>query len=59
MDKGESIFHRRRSLSVTIHPNNAARRKSRLMKKLNQAQASSEAEIPELEESEETEQTEQ
>jgi len=27
-----------------IHPNNAARRKSRLMKKLNQAQASSAAE---------------
>jgi small subunit ribosomal protein S20 len=42
-----------------IHPNNAARRKSRLMKKLNQAQASSEVEITELEESEETEQTEQ
>jgi small subunit ribosomal protein S20 len=27
-----------------IHPNNAARRKSRLMKKLNQAQASASAE---------------
>ncbi len=41
-----------------IHPNNAARRKSRLMQKLNQAQASSAAE-PAPEESEETEQTEQ
>jgi len=41
-----------------IHPNNAARRKSRLMKKLNKAQASSSAE-PVPEESEETEQTEQ
>jgi len=41
-----------------IHPNNAARRKSRLMKKLNEAQTSSSAE-PELEESAETEQTEQ
>ena len=44
-----------------IHPNNAARRKSRLMKKLNQAQASSsaKAEPSEPEDSEETEQTEQ
>ena len=41
-----------------IHPNNAARRKSRLMKKLNEAQVSSSAE-PVPEESEETEQTEQ
>ena len=41
-----------------IHPNNAARRKSRLMKKLNEAQTSSSAE-PAPEESEETEQTEQ
>ena len=41
-----------------IHPNNAARRKSRLMQKLNQAQASASME-PVLEESEETEQTEQ
>ena len=38
-----------------IHPNNAARRKSRLMKKLNEAQASPLAET-EPEESEETEQ---
>ena len=29
-----------------IHPNNAARRKARLMKKLNEAQASSSAEDP-------------
>jgi len=40
-----------------IHPNNAARRKSRLMKKLNQAQASSaegvEEEVAEAEEAEE------
>ena len=41
-----------------IHPNNAARRKSRLMKKLNEAQTSSSAE-PAPEESAETEQTEQ
>ena len=41
-----------------IHPNNAARRKSRLMQKLNQVQASASME-PVLEESEETEQTEQ
>ena len=41
-----------------IHPNNAARRKSRLMKKLNQAQVLSSAET-EPEESAETEQTEQ
>ena len=41
-----------------IHPNNAARRKSRLMKKLNQAQTSSSVE-PAPEESAETEQTEQ
>ena len=41
-----------------IHPNNAARRKSRLMKKLNEAQAISSAE-PAPEEPEETEQTEQ
>jgi small subunit ribosomal protein S20 len=41
-----------------IHPNNAARRKSRLMQKLNQAQASASME-PVPEESEETEQTEQ
>ena len=41
-----------------IHPNNAARRKSRLMKKLNQAQASSSVETA-PEESAETEQTEQ
>ena len=41
-----------------IHPNNAARRKSRLMKKLNEAQAISSAET-EPEESEETEQTKQ
>ena len=40
-----------------IHPNNAARRKSRLMKKLNEAQALSSAE-PAPEEPEETEQTE-
>ena len=42
-----------------IHPNNAARRKSRLMKKLNQAQASSaeviEEEVAEVEEAEEAE----
>ena len=37
-----------------IHPNNAARRKSRLMKKLNEAQASSSAKA-ESTESEETE----
>ncbi|MBA7668629.1 hypothetical protein ES703_76743 [subsurface metagenome] len=44
-----------------IHPNNAARRKSRLMKKLNEAQASSSTEPApeEPEESAETEQTEQ
>ncbi len=42
-----------------IHPNNAARRKARLMKKLNKAQTSSETEITEVEESGETEQTEQ
>ena len=41
-----------------IHPNNAARRKSRLMKKLNKAQASSSVET-EPEEPAETEQTEQ
>lgn len=41
-----------------IHANNAARRKSRLMKKLNQAQTSSSAGT-EPEESAETEQTEQ
>ena len=41
-----------------IHPNNAARRKSRLMKKLNEAQAISSAE-PAPEEPAETEQTEQ
>ncbi len=41
-----------------IHPNNAARRKSRLMKKLNEAQALFSAE-PAPEEPEETEQTEQ
>ena len=41
-----------------IHPNNAARRKSRLMKKLNQAQTSSSVETA-PEESAETEQTEQ
>jgi len=41
-----------------IHPNNAARRKSRLMKKLNGAQALSSAGA-EPEESAETEQTEQ
>ena len=41
-----------------IHSNNAARRKSRLMKKLNQAQASSSVETA-PEESAETEQTEQ
>ena len=41
-----------------IHPNNAARRKSRLMKKLNEVQALSSAE-PAPEEPEETEQTEQ
>ncbi|MFQ5997045.1 MAG: 30S ribosomal protein S20 [Dehalococcoidales bacterium] len=40
-----------------IHPNNAARRKSRLMQKLNQAQALASAE-PVPEESEETEQNE-
>jgi len=40
-----------------IHPNNAARRKSRLMKKLNKAQALSSAET-EPEEPAETEQTE-
>jgi small subunit ribosomal protein S20 len=39
-----------------IHPNNAARRKSRLMKKLNQAQALSSAET-EPEEPAETEQS--
>jgi len=41
-----------------IHPNNAARRKSRLMKKLNQAQASAVEvvgeEVAEVEEAEET-----
>ena len=37
-----------------IHPNNAARRKSRLMKKLNQAQKASEAKITEPEESKKT-----
>ena len=41
-----------------IHSNNAARRKSRLMKKLNEAQTSSSVE-PAPEESAETEQTEQ
>ena len=41
-----------------IHPNNAARRKSRLMKKLNEMQAISSAE-PAPEEPAETEQTEQ
>jgi len=41
-----------------IHPNNAARRKSRLMKKLNEAQSLSSAGA-EPEESAETEQTEQ
>jgi hypothetical protein len=41
-----------------IHPNNAARRKSRLMKKLNEAQASSSASAgTEPEEPAETEQT--
>lgn len=39
-----------------IHPNNAARRKSRLMRKLNEAQASPSAE-PVPEKSEETEQS--
>ncbi len=46
-----------------IHPNNAARRKSRLMKKLNQAQASSaevvEEEVAEAEETEAAEEKEE
>lgn len=46
-----------------IHPNNAARRKSRLMKKLNQAQASSaevvEEEVAEAEEAEAAAETEE
>ncbi len=46
-----------------IHPNNAARRKSRLMKKLNQAQASSaevvEEEVAEAEEAEAAEEKEE
>ena len=46
-----------------IHPNNAARRKSRLMKKLNQAQASSaevvEEEVAEVAEAEEVAETEE
>jgi len=46
-----------------IHPNNAARRKSRLMKKLNQAQASSaeviEEEVAEAEEAGEAEEVEE